>query len=774
MKNTITAFLAVHFILLSAAVTAQCTAPVIDLGNDTTLCPGQTMWLNAGAGYSSYQWNNGSTNPTKFVSSPGGTYWVKVGSVGTNIIVNGDFEQGNTSFTTGYTLGAGGAFGLLSNPGTYAVTTSPNLVHNNFNVCQDHTAAPGTNQFVANGSATANTQVWCQTVAVTPNTSYQFGTWTTSVESGQNPAQLQFMINNTQLGTVFSPSTQGCTWSQFTQTWASGINTSAQICIVNQNTNASGNDFALDDITFKPICFTTDTIVVTYGTIPVVSLGPDQSLCAGTPVTLDAQNPGSTYLWSNTETTQTIVPATSGNYTVTVTNPANCSASDNVTITFEDQLNAGPDSAAFICSTQNQFDLTDLQNASVSAGGTWDILTPGYLGAVSAAGLASLTGQSGTFDFNYVVHGTFCPNDTSLLTLTVHEQPVAAADQSLHLCNTVGDEVDFTPYLNHPAAPLAGSWTVPGNLPAGTFNTTTNTLDLSGLPDDVYAFEFILPAEPGCAQDTMTIGLDVTAVPVIQFSSDLTEGCQPLDIQFTNESTVQGSVVYTWDFGDGTTAASPATVVNTYEAAQCYDVTLTALADGLCSATKTIADMICVHAVPLANFYYGPQQVFSDGPTTAFTNTSVNHDFSSWDFGDGFTSTTASPEHTFPIGEIGNYEVELIVTTDFGCSDTARQIVVVKDQLLYYVPNTFTPDGDEFNQQFTPVMTAGMDPYDYHLEIYNRWGEIVFESYDITQGWDGTFNGYIAAQGAYTWKLEFGMLDDDSSVVATGHVNLIR
>jgi hypothetical protein len=428
MKQFITSL----FFLLPYLASAQCTAPVVNLGNDTILCTGQTMWLNAGSGYSSYLWNNGSTNPTKFVGTAG-IYWVKVGSVGTNIIVNGDFEQGNNSFTTQYIAGTGGTFGALSDPGTYGITTSPNLLHTNFNSCQDHTSTPGTNQFVANGSATPNTQVWCQTVAVTPNTSYQFGTWATSVETGQNPAQLQFMINNTQVGTVFSPSTQGCTWSQFMQTWASGMSTSAQICIMNQNTNASGNDFAIDDITFKPICFTTDSIVVTFSAPPVVSLGPDQSLCAGTPVTLDAQHPGSTYLWSTTATTQTIDPTTSGSYAVTVTNAGGCTGSDNVTITFEDQLNAGNDSSTVLCSTQNQYDLSDLLSANATAGGTWDIVSNDYTGTVSTAGLASLTGQAGVFDFQYVVHGTFCPNDTSLLALTIHEQPVAASDQILHL-----------------------------------------------------------------------------------------------------------------------------------------------------------------------------------------------------------------------------------------------------------------------------------------------------------------------------------------------------
>lgn len=746
--------------------------PEVDLGNDTTLCTGQTMTLNAGV-YDTYQWNNGSTNATKYVSSPGGLYWVKVGTLGANQIVNGNFESGNSGFTTQYIPGGGGAWGLLSNPGTYAITSSPNLVHNNFNNCTDHTPNPGTQQLVVNGASTPNTDVWCQTVPVQPNTTYQFGTWVTSVENGQPVAQLQFSINNTPLGSVFSPSMNGCNWSQFTQTWASGAMTSAEICIVNQNVAGGGNDFALDDITFRPICYSIDSIYVTYSAPPVVNLGPDQFHCEGTTVTLDAQNAGSSFLWNTGETTQTLDVTTTGTHSVTVTNPSGCSASDAVTVTFETQLAAGNDSLDFTCSTADQFDLATLLQSTAAAGGTWTSLSPGYGGTVSPAGIAGLTGQAGTFDFEYVVHGTYCPNDTALFTLTVHQQPVAAPDQSLHHCNTNGTSLDMTPYLNHPFAPLTGYWNEPANLPAGAFDQTTNVLDLSGLPNDNYVFDFVLPSEPGCVQDTTTITLKVTAVPVVQFTSDVTEGCQPLNVTFVNESIAPGNTVYSWNLGDGTTSASPTVLGNTYETAQCYDVTLTVTADGLCTSTQTIADMICVHAVPQASFYYGPQQVFSDGPTADFTNTSVNHDFSSWDFGDGGTSIQEHPTHTFPPGAIGNYLVELIVSTQFGCTDTAWQVVVVKDQLLYYVPNTFTPDEDEFNPVFKPVITAGIDEHAYVLEIYNRWGELVFRTTDVEEGWDGTYRGYIH-EGVYTWKLQLGLLDDDSSVVDMGHVNLIR
>lgn len=270
--------------------------PSVQIGPaDTTLCPGQTLVLNAASAgtYDSYLWENTSTNPTRTVNAAG-TYKVKVTILGNNQIVNGDFEGGNVGFSTDYVLGTGGTWGPLSNPGTFAITNSPSAVHNNFSFCNDHTPAPGTQMLVVNGSGTPGTNVWCQTVPVQPNTDYQFGTWITNALNETNVGQLQFSINGGALGNVFSTSPTGCNWQQFFQVWNSGSATTANICILNQNTNQGGNDFAIDDITFRPVCYSTDSIVVSYSTLPVVNLGIDTNLCTGTTLTLDAQNAGDT------------------------------------------------------------------------------------------------------------------------------------------------------------------------------------------------------------------------------------------------------------------------------------------------------------------------------------------------------------------------------------------------------------------------------------------------------------------------------------------------
>ena len=96
------------------------------------------------------------------------------------------------------------------------------------------------------------------------------------------------------------------------------------------------------------------------------------------------------------------------------------------------------------------------------------------------------------------------------------------------------------------------------------------------------------------------------------------------------------------------------------------------------------------------------------------------------------------------------------------------------------MPNTFSPDDDTYNQTFDPVFTSGFDPYNYHLTIFNRWGEIVFESYNHEIGWNGTYGGvsggavFNCQDGTYTWKIKFKARTNGEQIIEIGHVNLIR
>jgi gliding motility-associated-like protein len=120
----------------------------------------------------------------------------------------------------------------------------------------------------------------------------------------------------------------------------------------------------------------------------------------------------------------------------------------------------------------------------------------------------------------------------------------------------------------------------------------------------------------------------------------------------------------------------------------------------------------------------------------------------------------------------------LIAISSAGCIDTAYSTVTIYEELIYYIPNTFTPDGNYSNPVFLPIFTSGFDPFDFALTIYNRWGGVVFESHDVKIGWDGTFgsNGEIDSvqDGTYSWKIEFKTTKSDERKKYFGHVNVLR
>jgi len=171
-----------------------------------------------------------------------------VAQASTNLLVNGDFEAGNTGFTTQYTHSP--ATGVPE--GVYAILSNPSFGwHPQATSYFDHTigAIPG-KMMAVNGATTPGLIVWSQTVAVSPNTTYIFSGWVSSWFP-DSPAQLEISINSTPIGTVTAPSTTGV-WQQFSFTWFSGTSTTAVLSIVNLNTEPFGNDFALDDLSFVP------------------------------------------------------------------------------------------------------------------------------------------------------------------------------------------------------------------------------------------------------------------------------------------------------------------------------------------------------------------------------------------------------------------------------------------------------------------------------------------------------------------------------------------
>ncbi|MES2555089.1 MAG: gliding motility-associated C-terminal domain-containing protein [Bacteroidota bacterium] len=276
----------------------------------------------------------------------------------------------------------------------------------------------------------------------------------------------------------------------------------------------------------------------------------------------------------------------------------------------------------------------------------------------------------------------------------------------------------------------------------------------------------------GCiATDQVTV--TVNPGLIVNVTPSVTSGCSPLEVTFVN--TTANSVNCTWEFSNGVNINGCGDQTVTFTGSGCYDLIFTATSASGCTGTATYNDIVCVAPTPTAAFSPTPNVLTIDNTISTMLNNSTNGTNYSWDFGDGSSNSSAtSPTHTFPDTGPGTYTITLTVTNADGCIDVATGTVIIEEELIYFVPNAFTPDGDEFNQTFGPVFTSGFDPYDFNFQVYNRWGEIVFESNNHEIGWDGTYHGKLVQEGVYTWQIEFKTSKNDERKTIQGHLSVLE
>ncbi|NOQ75747.1 MAG: PKD domain-containing protein [Crocinitomix sp.] len=273
-----------------------------------------------------------------------------------------------------------------------------------------------------------------------------------------------------------------------------------------------------------------------------------------------------------------------------------------------------------------------------------------------------------------------------------------------------------------------------------------------------------------CGGGIATMEVIVNPLPNVVLLANETTGCIPFEVFFENVG--ETGVTCEWNFGDGTIVETCDFIMHTYTNPGVYDVSLTVIDANGCSATAFYEDYIAAYDLPIANFKYAPVEVTTLDRTVDFTDLSSGADNWIWNFDAFGNSTDQNPSFLFPDNE-GTYEIMQIAITPEGCRDTMVQTLVVVQEHLIFVPNVITPDGTNLNEVFLPYFT-GIDVYNYHLTIYNRWGELVFESYDLNTGWNGTFNDVIVQDGVYIWHILVGDIDTEFMREYHGHVSVLR
>jgi gliding motility-associated-like protein len=269
----------------------------------------------------------------------------------------------------------------------------------------------------------------------------------------------------------------------------------------------------------------------------------------------------------------------------------------------------------------------------------------------------------------------------------------------------------------------------------------------------------------------------VKITPQVDFSADILDACAPAEITFTNSSNTTGSNNCLWKIGYDSEVFDECASSFTmdFEEPGTYDVSLSVVSSNGCSAQDTQLSYILIRPAAVAEFYYRPVTEISTIRNKArFFNTSIDADAYEWSIDGIVIDTIEEIQYEFPQDQAGVYEICLEASSALGgCDDSICQLVFVEQLSNVTVPNSFTPNGDGINDEFYPVMEAVI-PDDYLFQVFNRWGDLVFDAQSLDDRWNGSFLGNAVADDVYTWKLNVRTIETRRIQSFIGHVTLMR
>lgn len=246
--------------------------------------------------------------------------------------------------------------------------------------------------------------------------------------------------------------------------------------------------------------------------------------------------------------------------------------------------------------------------------------------------------------------------------------------------------------------------------------------------------------------------------------------CAPAELQFTDSSWVNiGSIVH-WDWQfDNSESSNDVNPETTYEDPGIYTPILMVTSDLGCTDQVDSVDIEVLENVH-AQFLTEPSILYTNH-NVSFINQSVNESSWYWYLEDSLISTGENPFFNF--SSAGEYEITLVAKHTNGCSDTATRNITVRDEIVLYVPNTFTPDDDEINR-YWKAYGDGTDLAEFSIKVLNKYDQVIFKSNDIHEAWDGTYNGRMVQNGTYTWFISFRDSKTNEFFRYVGHVNVIK
>lgn len=511
---------------------------------------------------------------------------------------------------------------------------------------------------------------------------------------------------------------------------------------------ADASDCALDSGVFL------DYLACITGFTTQTTTTPDMcNSCTGTATVAVTGGQGPyTYQWlPSGGNAATATNLCAGTYSVLVMDQQSCGIPDTIVVNVANQ-------GSIAVNTQ-QVDATCNGDCNGSlnvtpTGGTPPftyVWTPNVSSSNSANGLCA-----GTYTVD-VTDANGCGTQ-SIYTIT-QPTPVSLAVTGIDsIC--AGDNATMTAAPNGGTGPYTVSWD--NNLPNGLTQTVS--------PNATTIYTATVTDANGCnIQQTFTV--TINPAPVATFTPGPGD-CAPAIVQMTNNT--QGGSYWLWNFGDPNSTSDTSAIQNpsyTYTTPGTYDITLIAANANGCADTIVIPGAVTVFANPVADIAVLSATVSELAPEVTFNDLSSGGNYCVLYFGDGDSivgCNFGSATHVY--NAAGTYIAMQIVVTADGCVDTTYITVVVEEETTVYIPNAFTPNNNGSNEFF---LALGTKVETFNMLVFDRWGNLLFESNDITKGWDGTYKGNLCQEDVYVWKVNYTDQQQKKHKVV-GHVTLIR
>ena len=492
----------------------------------------------------------------------------------------------------------------------------------------------------------------------------------------------------------------------------------------------------------------------TPGTPP--NLGPDTLICAGAALTLQPDSTYNSYTWNTGATTASITINSPGTYWLDV--PSGCGlARDSIVVTTQQPtLNLGPDVAHCLGDSS-------LLQPTGSIGS--------YLWSTGAITPAIYVQNAGTYVLN-VIDNLGCTAQ-DLIVVGILQSDTTSSN--LSLC--VGSSYSF--YGQN--ITTAGTYqTTLSNLLGCdslvylnvTMEADTSYVAMTICSDSILAFNGLNLNNPGVytvhlnnqngCDSMVVLTLSEWVLPVVTVADTFVCAGTCVDVIPT------GAVDYNWNVPQNSNGSITVCPTQTTS----YLVTGT---DVNGCESLPVPATVQIDPIPVPNFYINPDQVEIDDPTITIYNVTAGNLNHLWNVnGSIFENSNSSFSYQLPFQE-GSYTIQLVSSTDLGCSDSLTLTVTVMNNIAVYIPNSFTPDANEFNTVFFPVFSTGFIPKGYSLTIFNRWGEEIFFSKDYTASWDGAMaDGTDCPDGVYNYLLEYQEITKGEVQRILGFVHLLR